>query len=546
MKFFPQSFFLPGIQKNRTIKFVLTDDFEFKIQKIEFQLTKVMSSYIMYSVKKEVVSLEIRDFFTEEHMDNLPTVRIKRIRLKNFKSVAYGEIVFNCGRQFIPYGTESDILGLYGQNGSGKTSLIESLSILKHLLTGNRIPDEYADCIAVDMDDVELEFAFDLQYPNGEKREAIYHFCMKKSLISQEERQERSKGMPDDYSLPEDLYKVIIFNESIKLSWNEDGAYKRSQLIIDSSTEDAPFGPPAKRKLFVSDYRKAKGELEISKRLAGERSQSFIFRMKTIEVFRDFGSYSIFFQILLELSLYGNEYLFVVDTKSSGFIRFNWALPIYTPWGRYVFDAVRPIIIADEELVALEQQIEGISVVLTQIVPGLSIGFKKISSELMEDGKVGNVVMLIANRGGKEMPMRCESDGVRKIISVLSLITAAYNQQSITVAIDELDAGVFEYLLGEILQIFEESGKGQLIFTSHNLRPLEVIDKKYLCFTTTNSENRYIRLQGVGASNNLRNLYLREILVGEQEEEIYSASKKHKIMAALLKAGIAGGFVDGK
>ncbi len=490
--------------------------------------------------------MDIRDLFEENHMENLPTVRIKKIVLQNFKSVSYGEIVFNCGRQFIPYGTESDILGLYGQNGSGKTSLIEALSILKCLLTGTHVPDDYADCIAVDTDHADLDFTFDLQYPNGEIREAIYHFSMKKCLISKEERQERTKGMPDDFSLPEESYKVVIFGEWIKLSWNEDGVYKRSQLIIDTSMDDAPFGPPGKRKYFVSDYRKAKSELEISKRLASERSQSFIFRKNTIELFNASGLYSMFYQILLELSYFGKWFLFVIDTKSSGFIRFNWALPIYTPWGRYVFDAVRPIVIADDELSDLEKQIEGISIVLTQIVPGLSIGFKKISSELMEDGKVGNVVMLVANRSGQELPMRSESDGVRKIISILSLITAAYNQKSTTVAIDELDAGVFEYLLGEILQIFEESGKGQLIFTSHNLRPLEVLDKKYLCFTTTNPNNRYFRLQGVGASNNLRNLYLREILVGEQQEEMYSASKKHKIMAALLKAGIAEGVVNGK
>ena len=68
---------------------------------------------------------------------------------------------------------------------------------------------------------------------------------------------------------------------------------------------------------------------------------------------------------------------------------------------------------------------------------------------------------------------RYESDGIRKIVSVLSLIIDAYNEQSCTIAIDELDAGVFEYLLGEVLQTFQESGKGQFIFTSHNLRPLE-------------------------------------------------------------------------
>lgn len=35
-----------------------------------------------------------------------------------------------------------------------------------------------------------------------------------------------------------------------------------------------------------------------------------------------------------------------------------------------------------------------------------------------------------------------------------------YNNPSITVVIDELDSGIFEYLLGEILKIISEKGQG--------------------------------------------------------------------------------------
>ena len=74
----------------------------------------------------------------------------------------------------------------------------------------------------------------------------------------------------------------------------------------------------------------------------------------------------------------------------------------------------------------------------------------------------------------------------------MQLLIVVYNQPSITVAIDELDAGIFEYLLGELLRIISEKGKGQLIFASHNLRPLETIDRGFVAFTTVNPENRYI------------------------------------------------------
>ena len=38
----------------------------------------------------------------------LPTVRIQKIELENFKSIRYGEVVFNCGRKAVPQDTEPD------------------------------------------------------------------------------------------------------------------------------------------------------------------------------------------------------------------------------------------------------------------------------------------------------------------------------------------------------------------------------------------------------------------------------------------------------
>ena len=69
--------------------------------------------------------------YKKEHIRNLPTIRIAKIELNNFKSVKHGEITFNCGKKHIPYGTESDITGIYGQNGSGKTSMIYAIGLLK-------------------------------------------------------------------------------------------------------------------------------------------------------------------------------------------------------------------------------------------------------------------------------------------------------------------------------------------------------------------------------------------------------------------------------
>ena len=117
----------------------------------------------------------------EDHLKRLPTIRLHKAVLKNFKSVEYGEVVFDCSKQFVPADTTSDVLGIYGQNGSGKTAFIEALAILKAVLSGEKISFLYSDCIATTSDHAELEFTFDLQYPSNpvEIRKVVYSFCLR-------------------------------------------------------------------------------------------------------------------------------------------------------------------------------------------------------------------------------------------------------------------------------------------------------------------------------------------------------------------------------
>lgn len=481
-------------------------------------------------------------YFRENHSDNLPTVRIQRSVLKNFKSVEYGEIVFDCDKKFVPYGTKSDILGIYGQNGSGKTSFIEALSILEILLNGGDVPGIYADCVAKGSEYAQLEFEFELQYTDGRIRRVNYNFCMAAEENTDADKYDKDGAKTENESrFP---YKVRIFNEVLSMSGDFDGGKIKMQPIIDTATTSImnPFEPASKRKAFIGeDEEETLMKLALSKKFALEKSKSFIFAEETVKVFDEKDLYCEYYQVILELHYFSKLFFFVIDTKSSGLIRLNAGLPLYSIFGVVHVKADGPTRIPEDLYYDLQMQFESINVVLPELVPGLTIDIRKISETLLKNGDPGFFVELLAIRNGVELPLRDESDGVRKIISYLNLIIMAYNQHSTTVAIDEFDAGVFEYLLGEILQVFQESGKGQFIFTSHNLRPLEVIDKKYLYFTTSNPKNRYIHLKNISKTNNLRNTYYREIVLGEQDEELYIETKRYNIATAFRKAGRAYG-----
>ncbi len=190
------------------------------------------------------------------------------------------------------------------------------------------------------------------------------------------------------------------------------------------------------------------------------------------------------------------------------------------------------------EFELLSNIINQINIVLTSIIPGLTLEIKIIKEELLENDEIGKMIELLSVRGDVKIPLKYESDGIKKIISILSGLIAMYNNEKVCIVIDELDSGIFEFLLGELLSVLKEKAKGQLIFTSHNLRALEVLDKNDIIFTTINPKNRYIKLKNVRKTNNLRDVYLREIFLGEQKDPIYNKTKSYTISRAFRKAGI--------
>jgi hypothetical protein len=197
--------------------------------------------------------------------------------------------------------------------------------------------------------------------------------------------------------------------------------------------------------------------------------------------------------------------------------------------------------LSKEQYKYLSSVIERNNVVIDALIPGLKIQLKDMGPTTLSNGEEGVRAEFISKRGKTILPLRTESAGTLKLFAITTSLISAFHNPSAIVVIDELDAGVFEYLLGEIIEIFRKYSKGQLIFTSHNLRVLEKLSPQNIWFTTVNEERRYIKLSGIQKNNNMRSVYLRAILVGGQSEFLYKETNPTKIVRSFIEAGFRDG-----
>ncbi|MEE0737997.1 MAG: AAA family ATPase, partial [Lachnospiraceae bacterium] len=419
-----------------------------------------------------------------------------------------------------------EILGIYGQNGSGKTAIVDALYFLQKVMIGADLDQSLEDYMDMDSDTAEIFADFNL-FMNGIVFEIGYRLS-----LSREEK------------------VVVISRETLSGAKNENGIRTNKTVFMDYQRDQTNtiFKPQKRLDEILEENKDIKTDLIVARKMAEKSNCSYIFGESSRDIFcreykNGFQQFSVIISSLFEFAL---KDLFVIRNTHLGVISANFVLPMafriendnMGTKGDFTVSLTEPILVDEERKNLLETIVEQINIVLYTIIPGLQVTIKNYGKQSLDDGEEGWKLELMSKREGmKEIPIRMESEGIIKIISILNALIQAFGNPSICLVIDELDSGIFEYMLGELLDIFKKSAKGQLIFTSHNLRALEMIDKESIMFSTTNPNNRYIHMKNVRESNNLRNMYIRSITLGGQSEEIYEETDSLKIARAFRKAG---------
>ena len=466
-------------------------------------------------------------------MEDKFLVRIMKSTIRNLKNVGFGEIKYmNHGCiQKEAIIKNADIVGIYGQNGSGKTALVESIDILKYIITSTEIPYKtYAGILSKELP-VCISTVFFI-----EKGELKYKAQYDAYIRTNEEKE-----------------KIEIYKE--KLSYWVWGASWKAQRDIE----------------FYNPYYETEDIIENrvltvqSEHMSSFKKIEFLSSMQNLAIYCSQRNISVFFnnQVLKNLNLiddneartlynviaslmhFGKADLHVIKVNQLGAINDNKIIPLnlHHETESSVIQGCLPLFVngqgelSEEIFYLFSATIDAINIVLRSIIPNLQIYMEKKNILEKEDGKKYIQVEVYSMREDKKFLIRYESEGIKRIISLLNYLVSVYNNQRVCLVVDEMDSGIFEYLLGELLGLMHEEMKGQLIFTSHNLRVLEKFDAKNIICSTTNSNNRYIRLTGIGNNNNKRDFYIRAITVGGQKEELYDEDDLIAMGYAFRKAG---------
>lgn len=452
-------------------------------------------------------------------------VRLSSLELNNIKNVKNGKIIMPSTFKKNYNSSNAEILGIYGQNGSGKTAVINTLYFLQKIMKGEAIEEEFKHYIESSSNYAKIVAEFHI-YKGDTFYEVGYQLEFKR-----------------------DKDKIYIEKELLNRAKTVNGERIRKKMFMEYSMNEQTeiFKPYTSLEELISKSKDYKLDLMVSKKLAVSNNTSFIFSKPHLEILTSYsdGDFKEYIDLIQALNRFVVRDLFVIKSSQSASISANDILPMTFRIDRqtsgikgdFKIPLMNPLNFDKTSKKLLEEIIEQINIVLCTIIPGLTITIRDHGLCTLDDGSEGWRLELMSSRnGGNEIPIRMESEGIIKIISILNALIKAFANPSICIAIDELDAGIYEYMLGELLDIFNKSAKGQLIFTSHNLRALEMLDKDSIVFSTTNPENRYIRLKNTRESNNLRKLYIRSITLGGYDEEIYEETDSLKIARSFRKA----------
>ena len=420
------------------------------------------------------------------------------IKAKNFKSLK--DIEFNLNKTKTK---TNQFISIYGENGSGKTNIVELFKLLQQITMARRID--------VVMNKMPKEFW----------------------KIQEEMSDQLSMEIREIFQLSPQLnqYRMLDEKEATEIEYgfkinNKNGFYyiKFNNEII----EEKLYYMAGKQRGYLFQIKK--DDSKINKDLNNSIFLNEKYNEELTEgIDKYWGKYSFLSLLSFEMAE-KNKYYIENNISKNIFEVINhiWEMTVHVDKRTFrtipdSFVKVRKLNniqvgnVKKEKIHEIEKYENILNIFFTQAYADIKEVKYKIDEkedrlyyELYFNKMIGGKI--------KSIPSKYESDGTKRILNQFDTIIGSLLGE--TVILDEIDNGIHDVLMKNIIMSIKDEITGQLIITTHNTLLLEILPKEYIYILSTdyngnktiNSIKEYgIKIQ---KNNNARDLYFKGVFGG--------------------------------
>lgn len=420
------------------------------------------------------------------------------VKAKNFKSLK--DIEFNLNKTKTK---TNQFISIYGENGSGKTNIVELFKLLQQITMARRID--------VVMNKMPKEFW----------------------KIQEEMSDQLSMEIREIFQLSPQLnqYRMLDEKEATEIEYgfkinNKNGFYyiKFNNEII----EEKLYYMAGKQRGYLFQIKK--DDSKINKDLNNSIFLNEKYNEELTEgIDKYWGKYSFLSLLSFEMAE-KNKYYIENNISKNIFEVINhiWEMTVHVDKGTFKtipdsFVKVRKLNniqvgnVKKEKIHEIEKYENILNIFFTQAYADIKEVKYKIDEkedrlyyELYFNKMIGGKI--------KSIPSKYESDGTKRILNQFDTIIGSLLGE--TVILDEIDNGIHDVLMKNIIMSIKDEITGQLIITTHNTLLLEILPKEYIYILSTdyngnktiNSIKEYgIKIQ---KNNNARDLYFKGVFGG--------------------------------
>lgn len=213
-----------------------------------------------------------------------PIVRLSSLQLTNIKNVKNGTIYMPNTVNKILSADKAEILGIYGQNGSGKTAIVVALYFLQKVMVGADLDQSLEDYMTIDSDTAEIFADFNI-FMDGIVFEIGYTLS-----LSREEKE------------------IVINREILRSAKNENGIRTNKTIFMDYQRDqtDVIFKPQKRLDEILEANKEIKTDLIVARKWQ-RKVTVLIFLVKAVgkysveNIKMDFNSFQLLYLLCLNL-----------------------------------------------------------------------------------------------------------------------------------------------------------------------------------------------------------------------------------------------------